>query len=138
MADTLILQDVAVECRLGVADWERGAPQTVWVDLELAIDAARAAARDDVQATVDYAGLVSAVRRLAQRKPYRLLETLAEDIASLVLGESGTPRVRVRVKKRALPEVGYAAVELERTAARRRATRRAVRARPRPAGTPRR
>jgi len=132
MADTLHLHDIAAECRIGVNDWEREAPQTIWVDLELAIDAALAATRDDVQATVDYAGLVSSVQHLAQGRPYRLLETLAEEIASLVLAESGTSRVRVRVKKRALPGLGHAAVEIERAAARGRARRRAVRARPRP------
>ena len=128
MADTLHLQDITIECRLGVYDWERATPQTAWVDLELAVDAAAAAA-DDVEATVDYAALVQSIRRLAQGRPYRLLETLAEEIASLVLGEAGTPWVRVRVKKRALPGVGYAAVELERTAARRRAGRRPARGR---------
>jgi len=118
MADTLNLQDITVECRLGVHDWEREAPQTAWVDLELQVDAAAAAAADDVGSTVDYAALVQSVRRLAQSRPYRLLETLAEEIASLVLGEAGTPWVRVRVKKQALPGVGYAAVEIERAAAR--------------------
>ncbi len=126
MADTLSLQDITVECRLGVHDWERAAPQTAWVDLELAIDAAAAAAADAVEATVDYAALVQSVRRLAQGRPYRLLETLAEGIASLVLGEAGTPWVRVRVKKRALEGVGYAAVVVERAAARTAGRRRAV------------
>jgi FolB domain-containing protein len=120
MADTLSLHDISIECRLGVHDWERAAPQTAWVDVELAIDAAAAAAQDDMRATVDYAGLVQSVQQLARSRPYRLLETLAEEIASLVLGEAGTPWVRVRVKKRALEGVGYAAVELERTRSARR------------------
>ena len=131
MADTLRIQDLAVDCRLGVSEEERAAPQTIWIDLALAVDAARAAAGDDVRSTVDYAALVSSVRELAQRKPYRLLETLAEEVASLVLGESETAWVRVEVRKRALPGIGYAAVTVERTAARRRAERRGVRLRPR-------
>jgi dihydroneopterin aldolase len=123
MADTLHVHDIAVECRLGVYDWEREAPQTVWVDLELAVDAARAAQRDDVRSSVDYAGLVTSVQGLAQSRPHRLLETLAEEIASLVLRESGSPWVRVQVRKRALPGIGYAAVTVERAAARRRTAR---------------
>ena len=46
-----------MDCRLGVYEWERRSPQTVWLDVELAIDAARAAARDDVRKAVDYAAL---------------------------------------------------------------------------------
>ncbi len=118
MPDRLILHDVAVACRLGVQEWERRTPQSVWIDLELAIDAARAASTDDVRQTVDYAQLVTSIKGLAQAQSYQLMETLAEAIASLVLRQSGTARVRVLVKKRALAEVGYAAVEIERTAAR--------------------
>lgn len=132
MADTLRIQDVAIDCRIGVTEEERAVPQTIWVDLEVAVDAARAAARDDVRSTVDYAALVSSVHELAQSKPYRLLETIAEEIASLILGESGTSWVRVQVRKRALPGIGYAAVTVERAAPRpRRPARRGVRARPR-------
>jgi len=133
MADTLRIQDLVAECRLGVTEEEQAAPQTIWMDLELAVDAARAAARDDVRSTVDYAALVSSVQGLAQSRPYRLLETVAEEVASLVLGESGTSWVRVQIRKRALPGIGYAAVTVERTAARLRLERRGVRARaPRP------
>jgi len=115
MADRLVISDLAVQCRLGVDDWEQEKPQAIWIDLELAIDAARAARRDDVREAVDYARLVASVKQLAQSRPFRLVETLAESIASLVLDECGVARVRVRVKKRALPEIGYAAIEIERT-----------------------
>lgn len=114
-ADTLRLHELAVDCRLGVHDWERRSPQTVWIDLELAVDAARAASRDDVRDAVDYAALVERVRALAASRAFRLMETLAEAVASAVLEVSGSPRARVRVRKRALEGLGYAEVEVERT-----------------------
>lgn len=123
MPDRLILQDLTAECRLGVYERERETPQPIWIDVELSIDAKRAAAQDDVKDAVDYAALVAAVRELAQAKPYRLLETLAETIAGLVLERWRTDRVRVRVKKRALEGLGYAAVEVERDTARPRRAR---------------
>jgi len=112
--DRLIIHEVAVECRLGVYEWERQTPQRILIDLELAIDAAEAAARDDVAATVDYGDLVTAVKQLTQSKTYRLLETMAEDISAMLLQRVPTKQVWVRVKKRALPNVGYAAVEIVR------------------------
>ena len=127
--DRLIIEDLRVDCRIGIFDWEQATPQTISIDLELAIDAARAAARDDVGDAVDYGQLVTAARELAQGKPYRLLETLAEAIAGLILGGFEVPQVTVRVKKRALPGIGSAAVEVQRSAARERRARRA-----RPAG----
>ncbi len=122
--DRFIIEGIEAECRLGVYEWEQEKPQPIWIDLELAIDAKRASARDDMRDAVDYAALVASVREEAQRRPIKLLETLTETIASLVLEQFGTPWVRVRVKKRALPGIGYAAVEVERTVAARRPVRR--------------
>ena len=118
MADTLILQDVAAECRLGVEEWEHAAPPRVWIVVELAIEAARAAARDDVRDAVDYAKLVEGLRGLTRHTAFHLLETLADAAAAFMLKESGGTRVKVRVKKKALAGVGYAAVEVERAAVR--------------------
>ena len=112
--DTLLVHDLAVECRLGAYEWEQRAPQTVWIDLELAIDAARAAARDDLRDAVEYAALVKDVRSLAAGRAFTLMETLAESVASAALARSGSPWVRVRVRKRALEGIGYAQVEIER------------------------
>lgn len=132
--DRLILQDITAESRLGVFEWEQQTPQIISVDLELTIDARQAARQDEVRDAIDYAQLVTAVKELAQARPYRLLETLAEAIASMVVREFRTPSVRIRVKKRSLPGIGYAAVELERTARRaRRATDGRTRAPRRPA-----
>lgn len=119
-ADRLIVGGIEAECRLGVSEWEQEKPQPIWIDLELSIDAKRAAARDDVHDAVDYAALVEAVREEAERRPVRLMETLAEAIASLVLRRFHTTHVRVQVKKRALPGIGYAAVEVERASKRAR------------------
>ena len=114
MPDRLVIHDLMAECRIGVFDWEQAKPQSIWIDLELEIDAAKAAARDDVKDSIDYGKLVTAVKQLVQTKSYRLLERMAEEVAALVLKEFATPRVLVRVKKRALPGIDYAAVEISR------------------------
>lgn len=113
-ADRLLIHDLAASCRIGVTEAERAAPQPVWFDLELAIDAAKAAKRDNVRDAVDYARLVSEVRGLVESRSWNLLETIAEAVAARMLRGFDTPRVVVRVKKRALPEIDYAAVEVTR------------------------
>ena len=116
MRDRLIIHDLVAACRVGVFEVERATPQQIWIDLDLTINAAKAAAHDDVEDAIDYAKLATTVREYAQEKPYRLLETLAEEIAAVILGRFRTPRVRVRLKKRALPGIDYAAVEVTRRA----------------------
>lgn len=129
MADTLLISGLAAECRIGVFEWERAKPQTIWVDLELPVNAAYVAQTDAVGETVDYGRLVTAVRQLAQSRPYNLLETLAESIAERVLEDFETRWVRIRVKKKALPGLDYAAVEIERVRGRARGGRSRTRTR---------
>ena len=116
MPDTLTIEGIAVACRIGVTEEERATPQTIHLDVEVVIDAAKATATDQVKDAVDYAALVSAVKALAQSRPFTLMETLAEATASLVLAQCGMPWVRVRIKKRALPGIDHAAVEITRMA----------------------
>jgi dihydroneopterin aldolase len=116
MKDKLVIHDVVAECRIGAFEWEQAHPQNIWMDLELAIDAKQAAAQDDVRSTIDYGRLVTAVKQHVQHKPFKLLETMAEEVAALILKEFKTSQVTVRVKKRALPGVDYAAVEIARPA----------------------
>jgi len=112
--DKLVIRGLITKCRLGVFEWEQATPQEVRIDLELAIDARRAAARDDVSDAVDYVRLVAEVKALVERHSYRLMETMAEDIAALILREFPTPAVQVKVTKRALPGIESASVEITR------------------------
>ena len=114
MADKLIINGLAAQCHLGVTEVEQREAQTVWLDLELAIDAARAARRDEVHDALDYASVVQQVRSLVEGKSYRLMETMAEDVATLLVQDVKVPEVLVRVSKRALPGIEEAVVEIRR------------------------
>ena len=113
MPDKLIIHDLATECRLGVYDWEKKKPQPVLIDVELAIDARKAAKSDAMRDAVDYAALVNLIKTTAAERAYNLLETLADRLADKIIQQFSS-EVVVRVKKRALPGIGYAAVEVQR------------------------
>lgn len=114
MSDTLTIHGLTAVCRIGVYDWEQKQPQTISIDLEMPVDASRAAGADEIEDAVDYAEMVNAVKQLAEGRPYRLIETLAEDIAGTILGQFKVPKVTVRVRKAALPGIGHVAIEIER------------------------
>ena len=114
MPDLLHIHQLTTEVRIGVSGVERATRQPLWLDLELVIDAKRAARQDDVREAVDYAALVAGVKDLVEQASYHLLETLAEEVAAYVLGAFDPPEVVVRVTKRALPEIESAMVEVRR------------------------
>ena len=99
MTDNIFIRDLRLRAIVGVNRWEKAAPQVVGVDLEIAVDAAKAAQADEIAATVDYKRVSRDVTALAESRSYELIETLAEAIASLVLREHGAQWVRVRARK---------------------------------------
>lgn len=97
--DTIFVTDLRIEAVVGIWDWERALPQTVSVDLEMATDIGRAAAADDIGETLDYRAVSKRVTAFVQESKFRLIETMAEQVAALVREEFGVAWVRVSVHK---------------------------------------
>ncbi|NBU25664.1 MAG: dihydroneopterin aldolase [Gammaproteobacteria bacterium] len=97
--DTIFLRGLEVECIVGVNEWERRVRQRVVIDLELPVDCARAAAQDDIADTLDYGRVAETVKDAVGASSYRLVETMAERTASLLLREFGVDWVRIHIEK---------------------------------------
>ncbi len=83
--DQIVLQGIQGRGRHGVLIAERQLGQIFVVDLTLHLDLSPASASDDLGLTVNYAHLAEEVHALIVGEPVRLLETLAERIAKVVL-----------------------------------------------------
>jgi 7,8-dihydroneopterin aldolase/epimerase/oxygenase len=97
--DTIFLQDLKVDTVIGIWEWERRIRQTVVIDLEMAADIREAARTDDVDDTLNYKLVAKRVQQFVADSDFRLVETLAERVADIVVGEFNVPWVRVRISK---------------------------------------
>jgi dihydroneopterin aldolase len=97
--DIIYISDLRVDTVIGIYDWERRIRQTVSVDLELAADIRKAAGSDDIADTINYKAVAKRVLAFVGESEFRLVETLAERIAAIVLNEFNVPWVRVRLNK---------------------------------------
>jgi len=97
--DRIELRGLRLVCALGVPAAERARPQPVEIDLDLVVDVAAAAARDDLADSADYAATLDAVAAVVSRTAYRLLESLAEAIAAAVLEDDKVAAVTVGLRK---------------------------------------
>jgi len=116
MADKLLLTNLLFYGYHGALPEEGGLGQRFSVSLEIEVDTRPAACTDDLGQTINYADVCRAVRAIVEGPACKLLETVAERIATAVL-EFGALSVRVRVKKLHPPidvQMDYAAVEIER------------------------
>ncbi len=104
----------------GVLPQERELGQQFVVDVELQLDLRMAGESDDPNKTVSYADVYDVVRRVVTGSPKKLIETVAEQIAAILLQQFNVQQVLVRVKKPAAPVPGqfsYMAVEIARSQA---------------------
>ena len=97
--DAIFLHDLRVEAIVGIWDWERRMRQTVSIDLEMGTDIRRAASTDEIEDTLNYKLLAKRVQQFVADSQFKLVETMAEKIAQLILEEFAVPWVNVRVNK---------------------------------------
>jgi dihydroneopterin aldolase len=103
--------------RHGYYDHELLTPQPFEVDVELALNLQPAAVDDDLERSVDYGRVYTAVRQIVESTSFRLLEALAEAISHELLTDFEVTEVAVRVRKPAVKLSGpldYAGVEIRR------------------------
>ena len=97
--DIIFLHSLKVDAVIGIWEWERKIRQTVEIDLEMAADIRKAAASDTVEDTLNYKLVAKRLQGFIAESEFQLVETLAERIAGIVIGEFDVPWVRVRVNK---------------------------------------
>ncbi|PKO47176.1 MAG: dihydroneopterin aldolase [Betaproteobacteria bacterium HGW-Betaproteobacteria-22] len=114
--DIIFLNEVKVQTRLGVPEWERMTPQTILLDIEIAYDLTNACKSDDVADTIDYGIVVNRIRQTLAENSFQLVEALAEHICQLILKEFGALSVKIKVAKPAiLPGLKALGVIIERS-----------------------
>ena len=97
--DIIFLRELKVETLIGVYAWEKRVPQTLQLDLEIALPNSRACASDDINDALDYAQVVQHIQTVLSEGHFSLLETLAEHIAQIILKDFNAPWVKVSVAK---------------------------------------
>lgn len=109
------ITDLVLPARIGVYDRERRAPQRVRVNVELTVDQHGRPLDDDIANVLSYEDIVDGIGAILDRGHINLVETLAENIASLCLDDSRVVQARVAVDKLDVePNAAAVGVEIER------------------------
>lgn len=113
--DIIYLNDLRIDTVIGIYDWERRITQTVSFDLEMATDIRKAASSDSIEDTLDYKSVAKRLISFVGESKFQLVETLAEQVAGIILNEFNVPWVRVRLnKKGAVRYAGDVGIIIER------------------------
>ncbi|MFV9511706.1 dihydroneopterin aldolase [Tepidibacillus sp. LV47] len=115
--DKIIFQGMQFYAYHGVFEEENRLGQKFEVDLELFLDLRKAGLSDCLEDTVNYAKVYQVTKNYIMGTPKKLLESLAENIASEILSSFPVHGVIVRVRKLQPPIPGHlqsVAVEIKR------------------------
>lgn len=112
--DLIHIEALEVHCCVGVPESERARPQRLEISIEMQRDLTEAGRHDNLAETIDYEAVCRQVQAHVEGRCWRLIETVAQEVADLVLAEFAPDRVSVEVRKFILPETRYVAVRISR------------------------
>jgi dihydroneopterin aldolase len=97
--DKIFIHALKTEAIIGIFDWERQVKQTVMVDIEMSADVRKAAFSDSIDDTLNYKRVAKRVLAFIEGSSFHLVETLAEQIAMLILAEFNIAAARICLSK---------------------------------------
>lgn len=97
--DTIFLKEFRIKTLIGIYSWEKKIPQTIELNLEIALPSSRAGQTDRIEDALDYSQIVRRINMMLNHQHFSLLETLTENIAQMILTEFGSPWVKISAAK---------------------------------------
>jgi dihydroneopterin aldolase len=113
--DIVFIKQLQVISTIGVYGWEKTVQQKLYFDLEMAFDNKPAANSDDINQALNYFSVSERVNQFAQQHQFELIETMAEQVAALIMNEFSVPWIKLTLHKPgALPNAQSLGVQIER------------------------
>ena len=97
--DKIILTDLRIDAVIGIWDWEKRNPQTISIDLEMETDAKTVSQSDSIEDALDYKAVSKRVQQFIQESQFNLIETVAENVAKIILEEFDVQWLKLRISK---------------------------------------
>lgn len=116
ISDEIFIRGLRVSCHVGVPDEERAHPQELMIDASFSPSSTAVGLEDDIRRTVDYHAVAVRLEQVAGERPRRLIETLAEELAAMVLDEFPVVSVAITIEKFILPNTCCVGVSVTRHA----------------------
>jgi len=112
--DYIFIDEIEARIRIGCTIKERADPQKIRISAKIFLPLFEAGKTGRLDSTVDYADIISKVRTHVQNKEYVLLETLASEVAELILSDDNARAVQIEASKQILDGVKRTGVSIYR------------------------
>tara|TARA_B100000959_G_C14779081_1_gene540764 strand:- start:232 stop:600 length:369 start_codon:yes stop_codon:yes gene_type:complete len=100
--DVICGHDLTYQVRVGFHDFESNIQQRVTINFEAETNWQKAVEKDEPIEIVDYYDINAALEKMISQKSWKLIESLAEDVAKLICTNFNVLAVQVEVNKKPL------------------------------------
>lgn len=113
MIDTLCISALTINTHIGVHAWEQRILQKLLLDIRIPIDLSTC--NNNLKNTIDYDALCQCVTEFVESNAFTLIETVAEQVASLIKEAFNVSELTVSVSKpNAVKNAGNICVTIKR------------------------
>ncbi len=99
LPDKIYIRDLALRCIIGLYPEERATKQEVIINVVLTTDLRKAGRSDAIHDTVDYHAVQCSIIDAVERSEFKLIESLAEQIAEICLNAKVVSTATVTIDK---------------------------------------
>mgnify|MGYP006179401141 FL=1 len=83
--DTIRIEQLVLDCIIGINPWERLTKQRITIDIEVNVDLSAAGKSDAIEDTINYRTISKAITSEIEASSYGLVEALAARVAEICL-----------------------------------------------------
>ena len=117
LSDQIHIEQLEISTHIGVPEEERATPQRLTVSITLWPRHNERDLGDNIDKTVNYSAVAEAAKSFARDQSVNLIETLADRLATHLLGTFAIQKITIELRKFVLEDAKYASVIVMRTAA---------------------
>ena len=115
-SDRIHIEQLEIFARVGVPERERGSAQRLTVSITFWPQHHARDSEDHIDKTVNYSTVAEAARNFARDQSVNLIETLADRLATYLLGNFAVRKITVELRKFVLPDAKHVSVTVTRSA----------------------
>lgn len=97
--DTIRIEQLELNCVIGINPWERLTKQRITIDISLDVDLSAAGKSDAIEDTINYRTIAKKVTDAVENSSYGLVEALAARVADICLEDARVQSVEVTLRK---------------------------------------
>ena len=95
----ILIKELTLDLKLGYYDFEKEKTQKVKFSLEIDYEDRKPTNDKDIKSIVNYGPVVKLITKLAKKKHYNFLETLAEDVFDVLFKDKRIGKIMLQIEK---------------------------------------